>query len=159
MRIRLLFRQFFSSRIFTTLIGLGVLALIILPFYRNYRQSHGINQEISDLENEIDHYEKKNQELKKMVDYLKSDQFAEEQARLNMGMKKPGEEVVVIKDLPSAETAPSQTEEAKPSGANQVFNIPGLEKPNPEKGESNIQKWADYFFAGSLSASGKTIKQ
>lgn len=88
-------RIFFNPKVF----ALGLLALLVaisIPISKNISKRYTIDQEIKDLEKEIEELEAGNRNLKKMIDYLESDQFAEEQARLKLGLKKPGEEVVVI---------------------------------------------------------------
>ena len=92
-----LFFYLFNQRTLA-LVGLIILIAISGPLYRNIKQRNNINNEIKEMEDEVKRLEKKNSDLRKMIDYLGSNQFLEEQARLNFGLKKPGEEVVVIKD-------------------------------------------------------------
>jgi len=90
--------RFVSSQRFLAVIGLVFLVIIILPLARAYSQRRLVTQEISDVQKQINDYESQNQNLKDMISYLQSDQSLEEQARLNLNMKKPGEQVVVIKE-------------------------------------------------------------
>ncbi|MBD3248157.1 hypothetical protein GF382_02605 [Candidatus Falkowbacteria bacterium] len=79
--------------------ALGLLAVFIaisIPISKNISKKYTIDQEILDLESEISKLESSNKNLKKIINYLESDQFVEEQARLSLGLKKPGEEVVVV---------------------------------------------------------------
>ena len=78
------------------IIALIFLLLILVPLAKSYSRKRIVEKEIADIQQEIADFEAKNRELKEMVDYLQSDQSLEEQARLNMGMKKPGETVAVI---------------------------------------------------------------
>ena len=64
---------------------------------KNVIKQYRINKEIKSFKNEISSLGNKNNELKNFVSYLESDQFAEEQARLKLNLKKPGEELTVIK--------------------------------------------------------------
>lgn len=121
------FAVFFSSPLFLSLVLLGLLAAIIFPLYKNMTNRYRIDDEIKGLQAEIDALETGNKDLKKLLSYLQSDQFAEREARLNFGMKKEGESVVVIKeeDMPS------------PSG---ISDDRSLDKtPNP-------LKWMKYFW-------------
>lgn len=129
---------FFNQKILT-LLGLAAIILISFPFAKNTLKQYRINKEISELKQEISDLQNKNVDLKKFVSYLESDQFAEEQARLNLGLKKPGEELTVIK------TAAGDIPAGTSSGAT-IFNIPGYEKIKPEARESNPRKWLNYFF-------------
>lgn len=120
-------------------IGLIVLVLISIPLARNVSQRYKINQEIKDLENEIKVLQKQNSGLKDFVDYLGSQQFVEEQARLNLGLKKAGEEVAVIK----TDDAEHSTSTEPQINVNEFFDIKF--SPEPKK-ISNAIKWRKYFF-------------
>jgi len=89
---------FFISPLFLSLVLLGLLAVIIFPLYKNMTNRYRIDREIEVLKSEIESMENGSNDLKKLLAYLESDQFAETEARLNFGMKKKGEEVVVIKE-------------------------------------------------------------
>lgn len=130
-------RIFFNQK-FLTLLGLIVIILISFPFAKNTLKQYRINKEIDGLKKEISDLQNKNVDLKNFVSYLESDQFAEEQARLNLGLKKPGEELTVIKSVDGNDLAGTS------SGAT-IFNIPGYEKLRPEVKKSNPKKWLDYF--------------
>ncbi|MDP2736264.1 MAG: septum formation initiator family protein [bacterium] len=133
------FKKIFFNQKFLTLLGLVVIILIGFPFVKNTLKQYRINKEISELKKEIFDLQNKNVDLKNFVSYLESDQFAEEQARLNLGLKKPGEELTVIK------TAAGDTLASTSSGAT-IFNIPGYEKTGPDIKASNPRKWLNYFF-------------
>lgn len=124
---------------FLTLLGLAAIILISFPFAKSMLKQYQVNKEISELKKEIFSLQNKNIDLKNFVSYLESEQFAEEQARLNLGLKKPGEELTVIK------MAAGDTSAAAFSGAT-IFNIPGYEKARPEAKKSNPRKWLNYFF-------------
>jgi cell division protein FtsB len=88
---------FFKSPLWISIILIIILGCIAGPFLNNYLKRKQIDTEIFDLQAEIGRMENGNKDLKKLLSYLESDQFAEAQARLNFGLKKPGEEVVVVK--------------------------------------------------------------
>ena len=100
--------------------------------YKMNTQQSAVDREIAALKAEIAKAENKNTELKKMIGYLESDSFLDEQARVNFNLKKPGEKVVVV-----------------PSG-NAAANLfePATATNTETKGQkvSNYQKWIDYFF-------------
>ena len=118
------FYRLVSSQRFLAIIGLIFLLLIIFPLARSYSQKRLVEKEIEGVQKQIAAFESQNQNLKDMVSYLQSDQSLEEQARLNLNLKKPGEQVVVI-EAPkgNAGTAPAMT-----------------------TATGNFSKWWRYFF-------------
>ena len=131
--------QLLTNQKVLTLLGLLIIVLISLPLARNIIQRRKIDFEIKELEEEVKKVESKNNDFKRMIEYLESNQFIEEQARLNFGLKKNGEEVAVIKNNNEVAIATSLSGET-------IFTIPGLEKPQPLKPANNPQKWQRYFF-------------
>ncbi len=106
------------------LLCLIFLFLVFFPLAKNYGQKRIVDQEIAEIKREIAEFEAKNRELKEMFSYLESDSGYQEIARLNLGLKSPGEEVIVIEDL-LIETNQAEVKlEIRP----------------------NWQKWLDYFF-------------
>lgn len=120
------FTGLFSNQRFLAIIGLIFLVLIIFPLARTYSQKRVVEKEIADVKKQISEFERVNQDLKEMIVYLNSDQSLEEEARLNLNLKKNGEQVVVISDESSSASTSS-------------FII-------PSKNKSNLAKWRDYFF-------------
>ena len=133
------FEKLFFNPKFLSLLGLAAIILISLPFAKNAIKQYQINQEINGLKKQISALQNKNSDLKNFVSYLSSDQFAEEQARLNLGLKKPGEELTVIKSGLSG-TAPTSTT------ASSIFNITGYDKTTDKPKLTNPSKWLRYFF-------------
>jgi cell division protein FtsL len=115
-----------SSQRFLAIIGLVFLVLIVFPLARVYSQRRLVAQEIAEVQQQIDEFEKQNQNLSEVLSYLQSDQALEEAARLNLNLKKPGEGVVVI------EGGKSENDFSANNGAT--------------KQESNLSKWWSYFF-------------
>jgi len=130
-------RILFNQKVLA-LIGLTIIVLISFPLVKNLRQRHRINQEIEQLNKEIANLETRNVNLKELLGYLESDQFVEEQARLNLGFKKQGEEVVVIKDenkqIPSGQINDKDN------------NLSGSENEPQYKSANCLQRWWRYFF-------------
>ncbi len=120
------FYRLFSSQRFLALVGLVFLLLIIFPLAKTYTQKRLVENEISDVQKEINDFESTNKELKDMITYLQSDQSLEEQARLNLNLKKPGEKVIVIEPQKNSSTS---------AEINKTTNV-----------ESNFVKWWHYFF-------------
>lgn len=134
------FEKIFFNQLFLAIIGLTAIVLISFPFAKNAIKQYRINKEISDFKQEIADLQNKNADLKNFVSYLESDQFAEEQARLNLNLKKSGEELTIIKNDANGSALTSATP------GNPIFNIPGYKKEELKQEASNPEKWFSYFF-------------
>ncbi|NCB20434.1 MAG: septum formation initiator family protein [Clostridia bacterium] len=113
-----------SPRIFT-IIALVFIIITLIPLAKNYSRQRLIEKEVADISQTIEEYTEGSQELQELIKYLESDQSIVEQARLNMGMKKPGESVVVIRG--------------------DVSTLDGLNEETKEE-IVNWKKWLKYFF-------------
>lgn len=134
-----LFKRIIFHKAAISLVGFLVIILISIPLAKNVSKNYNINKEVVKLEEEIDRLKDKNGELGNMIDYLKSDQFIDEQAKLNLNYKKAGEELVVINS--KEEQAAKASSELK-----NIYNIQGLNKQIIEKEITNPKKWGYYFF-------------
>ena len=83
-------KKILNSVLFSVL-ALILIFIVSVPLAKNLSKKYKIDNEIKELENEIENLEGKNLELDNLVKYLESDQFVEEQARMNMNYKKQGE--------------------------------------------------------------------
>ncbi|MDD5032291.1 MAG: septum formation initiator family protein [Patescibacteria group bacterium] len=128
------FAKIIYSQKFLALVGLILVILISFPLARNVSKRYYLSKEIKELDKEISDFESKNKDLKELIAYLESEQFVEEKARLNLGLKKEGEKVAVIKDDISTTTA---------------FDLEAESGDNREN-FSNPRRWCDYFFRKSL---------
>lgn len=127
--LRILYNQKFLA-----LVGLVLIFLISFPLANNVSKRYRINKEIKELGKEISDFESKNKDLKQLITYLESDQFVEEKARLNLGLKKEGEQIVVIKD----DTAITTDTNLEGGGLGNSQNF------------FNPRKWWNYFFNRNL---------
>jgi len=129
-------RNFLFNEKILTVFLLVIIILLSIPLYNNYHRRQSINRKISDLEAEIKQAENKDTDLQKLIKYLESDQFVEEQARLNLNMKKPGESVAVVKD--SSKTG-------KEAGTRQIISatLPGA---GVAARAGYASSWWRYFF-------------
>ena len=116
-----------SNQRFLAIIGLLFLLIIVFPLARTYSQRRLIEEEIKGVQSEIAEFEAKNNDLKDVIAYLESDQSLEEQARRNLNMKKPGEQVIVINNIES--------------------NIKEINEEKEKSQKNNFKKWWDYFFS------------
>lgn len=128
----------FLNHKLVTIIFIVLLVMISIPLIKNINRRHQVELEILKLKQEVDQTEKNNSDLQNLLKYLDSSQFTEEQARLNLGMKKDGEEVVVVKDL--KETSSSNTMNKN------LFDIPVNTNSETADTSNNSKKWIKYFF-------------
>lgn len=110
---------------FLAFCGVVVIILICFPLSKNINQRREVNKEIKNLNDEISGMENKNKDMKELISFLESDQFVEEQARLNLGLKKKGESVVVVKE--------------------NKISLEDIAHINSEKNLTNPQRWIKYF--------------
>ncbi len=106
------------------LVLLALLICLLLVTARAFLQRYALQQQIDQLESEIATVESQSQQFSDLIEYLETQTFTEEEARLNLGLKKPGEEVVVVEGHDAA-----------------VISIDGA-----EEAVSNPVRWWRYFF-------------
>jgi len=120
------FYRLVSSQRFLAIVGLVFLLMIIFPLAKTYSQRRLVEKEVADVQKQIADFESQNEQLREMITYLQSDQSLEEQARLNLNLKKPGEQVLVVEEKKPADSFDSTVETAAAG--------------------SNLVKWWKYFF-------------
>ena len=87
-----------SARLKWGMLGLAVLVgLFGLGLARETLRSRQIDKEIAELEAEAESLRAKNFEITHLTASLDDEEFLEREARLKLGLKKVGEEVVVLK--------------------------------------------------------------
>lgn len=130
------------NAIWRQLLFFVILLSLIYPlstsFYRNYQKSEELQGDIDEYKNAVTDLKSKKFELRRYLDYVKSDEFVSQQARLSLNYKKQGEEVFVVKN---------DGEMTESGATGEKFNKYGIidEKISENHG-NNISKWRDYFF-------------
>jgi len=124
---------FFSP--FFIFLGIIILIFYSFSFFKESQQYYRTNKEIEKLKQEVKNFENKKNKTKEIIQYLKTESFQERQARLELGMKKPNEKVVIL---------PNISKEIK--NKNEIINI-AFENKNEESNEKIINpiKWWEYF--------------
>ncbi len=128
-------RRFFTSPLFLVC-TLVISFLFLFAFARNYVEDYNIRREILSLKQEVLALETKKIESLEILEYVMSDSFVEEKARKELNLKKPGENLVVIKN----------SLENKDIDANIAVEEKGLSKP---------VKWWYYFKHKSVPAESR----
>ncbi|MBI4653170.1 septum formation initiator family protein [Candidatus Kuenenbacteria bacterium] len=128
-------KLFFSP--FFLFLGIVILGFYFFSISKESYKYYKVSQEVENLKQEIQNLEDKKIQTKKLIQYLKTESFQERQARLELGMKKPNEKVVILPNT-------SEATENK----NDVMNI---NFENNKDAEENNQKiinpirWWRYF--------------
>ena len=132
--------------VIATVIGVFILSFTSVQLFKKLNQKRYVDSEIRQIEEEIKQVEEKNASLKKVVAYMGSGQFVEEQARLKFGLAKPGEEAAAIKFEDGRE--PEAGQESRDNGDQDLFSVKGFGNDGPEK-ISNPKRWLNYFIKPS----------
>ncbi len=128
-----------SKNIFKRSHVLLVVSIILAIFFTiqlisEIRNRQDISDEIRRLEAQIEATTAENQELSEFIDSWHTSSRLEKEARLKLGLQKPGERVVVI-DRP-------QTESTSTRASGILARADTLQ----QKEQLNITKWWNYFF-------------
>lgn len=120
-----------------------ILVMLGLSFGREWMRNREIRQEIARLEAQAAALGTRNLEIADLNTAFRTESFIEREARLKLGMKKPGESVVVIQNGSQTVAAASVGgEEART--ANDPRTLLAMEADVPEL--ANPSKWWHYFF-------------
>lgn len=122
------YRTFLRSRLFNVSLMIVAGYMIFLTgreALANYYQS----KQIAKIETENKTIEQKNEELKYLLEYYKTETFAELEARRYLNLKKPGESVAIV-----------------PVDMNEMPVDEGQQPPEL-KARPNYKKWIDFIFA------------
>ena len=84
-----------------------------------------VDSEIDRLKAEITQLQDKKTQFNEVLQYLESEEYVEDEARLKLGLQKPGERVMVITENTETTEIPAQI----------AYDT-----------RTNIQKWWEYFF-------------
>ena len=120
--------RFFSSRLFFVVAGL-LLLFIILADAKAVMKRKQVSKEITQLKTEIADLETSQDGLNNVLEYLQSEEFIKQEAKIKFGMRNEGERVVVLHD----------TQDDR-----RVVDTSDIEPQNSQL--SNPRKWYLYFF-------------
>ena len=96
------------------------------------------SKRLEDLKDDIQSLENKKTSLESDIEYKKSDEYVEEQARNALNMKKPNEKLYVNPNQLGAKTTNTDAENKED------FNSPTAVQP--QKSNSNLSKWVALIF-------------
>lgn len=134
-------RRLLRLRVFL-IINMVVLFFLSLSFGREWTRNASIEGQIDDLKEQKETMESRKLELLSLGQTIQSQFFLEQEGRLKYGLRKPGEELVVVTNTQTEQPASA---EANDSG--DIFadggSIEGSGDPTPT---SNPTRWWNYFF-------------
>lgn len=103
-----------------------------IAIIREVINSHNVRQQVARLEHQVADEENRQRQLQDLIDYLGSPTFQEQEARLKLGLKKEGEQVIVVP--PS--NSPVSNSTVTPDGTTTVTSTT----------QSRPAQWWNYFF-------------
>jgi len=109
----------------------GRFGLIGFGMYQTLSRQHAVAREVAALQQDISTYRTKQQDLQRLLKYFTTPEYGEREARLRLGLQKPGEQVVVIPNLTS--------------------NQNGAASAAENSDQPNWRLWLAYFFGGGGS--------
>ena len=122
----------------------GVLVLFLgVALGREFFHAREIQKQIDQLESQAQSLANKNIALSELQTAIQTQSFIEREARLKLGMKKPGEQVVIVQDDARTSTVSTKTQ-ANPSDPLGLVDESGT-SPRIQ----NSTKWWYYFFRKS----------
>lgn len=122
-------------RVVLIVIALGAVVLIALNVTEETYRRYQIQKEIEDLRAQAEKKERDNQKLQGLIQYLKTDDFQEREAKEQLSLQKEGEKVMIIKEENKQEEKKKEEDFISPP-------------PQPQEDRrTNSRKWWDYFFA------------
>jgi len=133
--------KLFHSRLFY-LVNMILVILIGISFAREMIHRKDISSQILGLQKQAEALQSEQQSLLELKDAVQTKIFIESEARLKLGLQKPGESLVIVKGIQGEETI------AAKGVKNQVLNNEQNEfaEGGDESLLANSTKWWYYFF-------------
>lgn len=134
-------KNIFKKIIFSNILLFICLFLIVFfssNLIRDYLNKKQLNKEIDKLQQKINDLTDKNDQLTNLIGYFKSPEYLEEEARIKLNKKKPGEEVIIVPNNIKLDDTPSVLK----TNDNKVIN---------NKSNNNLKKWWQYFFGSNIT--------
>lgn len=128
---------------FLFIVNIVVLLFLGMTLGREYVRTHEIQKEINALETQAQQLSARNITLSELKTAVQTESFIEREARLKLGMKKPGEQVFIIQEAKTEEAQEGESgglaDGTDPLG---FVLIPTDDHPQV----ANTTKWWYYFF-------------
>ncbi|OGY89537.1 MAG: hypothetical protein A2927_00880 [Candidatus Komeilibacteria bacterium RIFCSPLOWO2_01_FULL_45_10] len=125
-------RRLLGSKILF-LVSLFILIFFSVNLTREIINRRDLEKDIKKLEEEMGGLAARNQELGGLIEYFKTMDFVEEEARTKLNLRKPGEQIIIVPPEPLA---------GEPFLVSPLASLSGSEA----KPSSNWERWLNYFF-------------
>ncbi|HLD17677.1 MAG TPA: septum formation initiator family protein [Patescibacteria group bacterium] len=133
-------RRLFDRRIILV-VQIAMLTLLVFSFVREYVRQEELRREIRQLQEQALHLEGRQLALKDLWQTVQTETYLEQEARMKLGLSKPGERLVIIQDAPTGTSVSNKSDvSASPSASPEHGSDPVLANPI---------KWWYYFFRKS----------
>lgn len=126
-------RSFFDEARFPLALAVGglVVGFFVISAGRETYRGYQVRQEIQGLQAQVQQLEGKKAYLSQLVDRMQTQDSLDREARLRLGLQKPGEQVYFFEESAHKEDAPAMAD---------VSDVV----------ESNPRRWLRYFFTVPL---------
>lgn len=133
MRKRFFLKNILRLRLLLFL-NIVIFCFLSFSFVKEYVRQYSIQQEIKELQEQAESLKTQNMELTQWQRLFQTEVFLEKEARLKLGLQKPGEQTVIIQRPQTQEdTLAQQTEQEAQEKKSSLWENP--------------KKWWNYFFA------------
>ena len=139
MKYRKIIKQYFSRSRVVIIVCWILIFFLSVNLVKEIVNRHQINETIKQYEAEVVKLEKENQEISELIETWQTGRPLEKEARLKLGLQKPGENTVLILREEADQSAKTIID---PNS--QVYGT--VVVADGQKNISNFQKWWQYFF-------------
>jgi cell division protein FtsB len=111
-------------------IGVVAVVYLVVMLGQTIKRNYELNQQIIALNQQVSLLQAKKDQMTYDIQYYKTNSFRERQARAQLGLQLPGENVIIVpQKSPSASTQVLGDQTARP----------------PARSRSNLQQWLDFM--------------
>lgn len=141
------FSRLFRARWFY-LVNILFIAIVGFSFVREIVRGHTIRTQIEVLEKQSESLQAQHLAIQELKNAVQTETFVEQEARLKLGLKKPGESVVILKNTDTPDAANGALRNTPAPAAGDTIG-------SEEKTLANSKKWWYYFFNKQLYRDAK----
>lgn len=133
-----MFVRLFHSRWFY-IVNVVLVLIVGFSFVREIIHSRDITRQIQSLQKQSELLQAQHLAIGDLKNAVQTESYVEREARLKLGLQKPGESLVILKNDVSSRSADDTSDSRKRSGTEE-------QKNTPQKSLANSSKWWYYFF-------------